>query len=85
MDREQGGPNWSATLYNGGSHWHPGEAMLSRSYGLPQAQPPWKMASAGAAWQTDPLVQLRWMRGYVNGRYGGSCAAWGFWQAHWWY
>lgn len=47
--------------------------------GLPQAQPMSKMASAGSDWATNPYTQLRWMRGYVKERYGGSCQA----EAHW--
>jgi LysM repeat protein len=47
----------------------------SGAYGLPQALPGSKMASAGADWATNPLTQLRWMLGYVNSSYGGVCAA----------
>lgn len=42
----------------------------SGAYGLPQALPGSKMASAGSDWQTNPITQLRWMNGYVMGRYG---------------
>jgi len=45
------------------------------AYGLPQALPGSKMASAGADWATDPVTQLRWMLGYVDASYGGVCAA----------
>ena len=79
-------PDWQPTTYNGGSHWRPGTPFdTSRSYGLPQADPGSKMASAGADWRTNPVTQLRWMRGYVDGRYGSACAAWAFWQANGWY
>lgn len=47
----------------------------SGAYGLPQALPGDKMASAGADWQTNPVTQLRWMLGYVNSTYGGVCPA----------
>ena len=57
----------------------------SGAYGLAQALPAGKMASAGADWRTDPATQLRWMRAYVDARYGGACGAWAFWQAHAWY
>lgn len=53
--------------------------------GIPQARPPEKMRSAGAAWRTDPMVQTRWMIRYVNAKYGNPCNAWAFWQAHHWY
>jgi hypothetical protein len=65
--------------------WLPTRYGAGHSYGLPQAQPAEKMASAGADWRTNPWTQLRWMRGYVNGRYGSSCAAWAFWQRNRWY
>lgn len=42
----------------------------SGAYGLPQALPGSKMASAGADWQTNPVTQLKWMNDYVMGRYG---------------
>lgn len=42
----------------------------SGAYGIPQALPGSKMASAGADWQTNPVTQLKWMQGYVMGRYG---------------
>lgn len=57
----------------------------SGAYGLAQSLPGSKMAGAGADWRTDPATQLRWMRSYVDSRYGGACGAWAFWQAHAWY
>ncbi len=56
----------------------------SGAYGIPQALPGNKMASAGADWQTNPITQIRWMAGYVN-RYGGWQGALNFWYAHGWY
>ena len=56
----------------------------SGAYGIPQALPGSKMASAGADWQTNPVTQIRWMAGYVN-RYGGWQGAYAFWTAHHWY
>lgn len=55
------------------------------AYGLPQALPGSKMASAGADWATSALTQLRWMLGYVNSLYGGACGAWAFWMSHGYY
>jgi len=55
------------------------------AYGLPQALPGDKMASAGADWRDNPATQIRWMIGYVNGRYGGSCAALAHSYAYGWY
>ena len=57
----------------------------SGAYGIPQALPGSKMASAGADWQTNPVTQIRWMIGYVTGRYGGWSQAWSFWQSRHWY
>lgn len=56
----------------------------SGAYGIPQALPGSKMASAGADWETNPVTQIRWMAGYVN-RYGGWQGALEFWYAHGWY
>ena len=56
----------------------------SGAYGIPQALPGAKMASAGADWETNPVTQIRWMAGYVN-RYGGWQGALEFWYAHGWY
>ena len=52
IERESGG-NVSATNPDG-------------AYGIPQALPGSKMASAGADWQTNPGTQIRWMIGYTN-------------------
>lgn len=57
----------------------------SGAFGLCQALPGTKMASAGADWQTNPVTQLRWCSGYATGRYGSWGAAYNFWLAnHWW-
>jgi hypothetical protein len=57
----------------------------SGAYGIPQALPGSKMASAGADWQTNPTTQIKWALGYVQGRYGTPCQAWTFKLAHGWY
>ena len=54
---------------------------VSGAYGIPQALPGGKMASAGADWQTNPVTQVRWMIHYVDATYGSPCAAWSHWQA----
>lgn len=84
IDRETGG-TWNPRIYNGFTYWHPGDPPRARSYGLPQAQPPEKMASAGADWRTNPFTQLAWMRSYTTARYGSACAALAFWLRHRWY
>ncbi|MCX5410395.1 transglycosylase SLT domain-containing protein [Streptomyces sp. NBC_00059] len=58
----------------------------SGAYGIMQALPGSKMASAGADWQTNPATQIKWGLSYMNSdRYGSPCAAWSFWQANHWY
>lgn len=58
------------------------ENAYSGAYGIPQALPGSKMASAGADWRTNPVTQIRWMISYVNGRYGGWSQAMNYWWAH---
>ncbi|MCG6498138.1 transglycosylase SLT domain-containing protein [Kitasatospora sp. CM 4170] len=57
----------------------------SGAYGLAQALPGSKMASAGADWKTNPATQIKWALDYMNTRYGSPNAAWAFWQTHHWY
>lgn len=57
----------------------------SGAYGLVQALPGSKMASAGADWRTNPATQIKWGVQYMNERYGSPCGAWEFWQANHWY
>lgn len=54
--------------------------VYSGAYGIPQALPGNKMASAGADWETNPVTQIRWMIGYVTKRYGGWRQALEFWH-----
>ncbi|MFI2370908.1 transglycosylase SLT domain-containing protein [Streptomyces sp. NPDC018833] len=57
----------------------------SGAYGLVQALPGSKMASAGDDWQTNPATQIKWGLNYMDSRYGSPCGAWSFWQANHWY
>ncbi|GLW58393.1 transglycosylase SLT domain-containing protein [Kitasatospora phosalacinea] len=57
----------------------------SGAYGLVQALPGSKMATAGADWRTNPATQIKWGLNYMNSRYGSPCGAWSFWQSHHWY
>ncbi|WP_280698492.1 transglycosylase SLT domain-containing protein [Kitasatospora sp. GP82] len=57
----------------------------SGAYGLGQALPASKMASAGADWRTSATTQIKWAYNYMNSRYGSPNAAWAFWSAHHWY
>ena len=65
------------------SNWDPKATNPeSGAYGLPQSLPGSKMASAGSDWRTNPITQLRWMKGYVNSVYGGARNAYNFWLQH---
>ncbi|MFJ8359036.1 transglycosylase SLT domain-containing protein [Streptomyces sp. NPDC093984] len=57
----------------------------SGAYGLFQALPAGKYASAGADWRTNPATQIKWGLNYMDSRYGSPCQAWSFWQANSWY
>lgn len=73
ISRESG---WRHTIWN---------STGSGAYGLCQALPGVKMASAGADWQTNPVTQLRWCHGYALGRYKSWANAYSFWNInHWW-
>jgi hypothetical protein len=57
----------------------------SGAYGIPQSLPGDKMASAGSDWKTNPATQIKWGLGYIKGRYGTPCKAWGHSQNVGWY
>ncbi|MCW2755647.1 MAG: secreted protein [Marmoricola sp.] len=68
------------------SNWNVHAANPSSSaYGIPQALPGSKMASAGADWQNSAETQIRWGLSYIANRYGSACAAWSFKQGHGYY
>jgi hypothetical protein len=57
----------------------------SGAYGIPQALPGSKMASAGPNWRTSALTQITWGLGYIQRVYGSPCSAWGHSQGSGWY
>ncbi len=57
----------------------------SGAYGIPQALPGSKMASAGPDWQTSAATQIRWGLGYIRSVYGSPCGAWGHETSYGWY
>lgn len=68
------------------SGWNPGAYNASSgAYGLCQALPGRKMASAGSDWQTNPITQLRWCDGYAHARYGSWHSAYLFKRSHGWW
>jgi hypothetical protein len=84
---------WSASsqygclddIWSRESGWRYNAENASGAYGIPQALPGSKMATAGPDWQTNPATQIKWGLGYIQGRYGSPCAAWSFWQGNGWY
>jgi len=57
----------------------------SGAYGIPQAVPGAKMASAGANWRTSARTQILWGLEYIKERYGSPEAAWEHELATGWY
>ncbi len=72
-------------LWNHESGWRYDAENPSGAYGIPQALPGSKMASAGADWATNPATQIKWGLGYIKSIYGSPCGAWAFWQANGYY
>lgn len=71
-DRES---SWNKYAYN----------PSSGAYGIPQAVPGSKMASAGRHWRTSATTQIRWGLGYIKSRYGYPRRAWEHELAYGWY
>jgi hypothetical protein len=88
-----GGFGWSSEqfscldqLWVSESNWNPyAQNSSSGAYGIPQALPAKKMASAGADWRTNPVTQIRWGLEYIRSSYGTPCGAWSFKLANSWY
>ena len=72
-------------IWNRESGWRYDAENASGAYGIPQALPGSKMASAGADWQTDPATQIKWGLGYIKAIYGNPCSAWAFEEANGYY
>ena len=62
-NRESG---WRVTAYN----------RYSGAYGIPQALPGSKMASAGPNYKTSYQTQINWGLKYIKSRYGTPTSAW---------
>ncbi|MCU1591557.1 MAG: hypothetical protein JWP11_2813, partial [Frankiales bacterium] len=73
------------SLWSRESGWRVYAANSSGAYGIPQALPGSKMASAGSDWRTNPATQIRWGLGYIASSYGSPCAAWHHSESHNWY
>jgi hypothetical protein len=70
--RESG---WNKYAYN----------PYSGAYGIPQALPGSKMASAGPGWRSNATTQVRWGLRYIKARYGSPRRAWLHSEATGWY
>jgi hypothetical protein len=74
------------SLWNAESGWNVyAQNPSSGAYGIPQALPGSKMASAGPNWQNDAATQIRWGLGYIKSLYGSPCGAWSHELAAGWY
>lgn len=77
---------WCPVRWQGdpGCNDHGGVPSIG-GYGLVQATPGSKMASAGSDWLTNPITQLKWATGYAVGRYGSWEGAYNHWlSSHNW-
>jgi hypothetical protein len=73
-------------LWNRESGWNVyAENPSSGAYGIPQALPGNKMASAGGDWATNAATQIEWGLGYISGSYGSPCGAWQSSEDRGWY
>ncbi|WP_308493809.1 transglycosylase SLT domain-containing protein [Microbacterium terrisoli] len=72
-------------LWKRESGWRVNASNSSGAYGIPQALPGSKMATAGSDWATNPATQITWGLGYISARYGTPCGAWGHSQSTGWY
>lgn len=73
-------------LWQRESGWNPRAANpFSSAYGIPQALPGSKMATAGPDWRTNHRTQIAWGLGYIDQRYGSPCGAWSHSQGYGWY
>ncbi|MBD8042894.1 hypothetical protein H9638_03605 [Arthrobacter sp. Sa2BUA2] len=88
-----GGHGWGAsemacldTLWTKESEWLTSATNASSgAYGIPQALPGTKLATAGGDWQTNYKTQVNWGLTYIESRYGSPCSALNFHYANNWY
>ncbi|WP_052366998.1 G5 domain-containing protein [Paraoerskovia marina] len=90
MAAERGWTGSEATcldsLWTRESGWDENAANpTSSAFGIPQALPGSKMASAGSDWATNPATQIAWGLDYIAGSYGTPCSAWAHSESVGWY
>jgi hypothetical protein len=75
-----------SSLWGRESGWNPyARNSYSGAYGIPQAMPGGKMASAGGDWRTNPRTQIRWGLRYIKVVYGSPSRAWRHELSYGWY
>lgn len=67
--------------HNCPGYMSPSDVPAYGGYGIFQATPGRKMASAGSDWATSAVIQIRWATGYAVGRYGSWAGAYNHWTA----
>ena len=73
-------------LWNKESGWNPtSRNRSSGAYGIPQALPAGKMASAGSDYLTNYKTQINWGLSYIKGRYGNPSNAYNHLASRGWY
>ena len=75
--------NWLWNRESGWNKW--AENPYSGAYGIPQALPGAKMASAGPNWRSNARTQIRWGLRYIRATYGSPRRAWAHEVADGWY
>ncbi|HTY73733.1 MAG TPA: lytic transglycosylase domain-containing protein [Actinomycetes bacterium] len=73
------------SLWTNESGWRVHAHNGSGAYGIPQALPGPKMATAGANWRNSAKTQIRWGLRYIKNRHRTPCLAWHYWRSHGWY
>lgn len=78
--------NCLVALWNKESKWNPNAYNSSSgAYGIPQALPASKMATAGTNYRTNYKTQINWGLSYISSRYGSPSAAWSHSKSTGWY
>lgn len=78
--------NALVNLWNRESGWQvTNKNRSSGAYGIPQALPASKMASAGSDYLTNYKTQINWGLSYIKSRYGSPSNAWSAFKSKGWY
>lgn len=78
--------NCLVALWNKESKWNPNAYNSgSGAYGIPQALPASKMATAGTDYRTNYKTQINWGLSYISSEYGSPSAAWSHSKSEGWY